>query len=69
MNPKEIHISEYNYPLPDELIAKHPLQQRDACRLLVRRPDGTLEDRVFAELPGLLPDDAMLVYNLSLIHI
>ncbi|MBJ2183093.1 MAG: S-adenosylmethionine:tRNA ribosyltransferase-isomerase [Muribaculaceae bacterium] len=63
MNPKEIHISEYNYPLPDELIAKHPLQQRDACRLLVRRPDGTLEDRVFAELPGLLPDDAMLVYN------
>lgn len=63
MNPKEIHISDYNYPLPDELIAKHPLEQRDACRLLVRRPDGSLEDRRFHELPGLLPEDAVLVYN------
>lgn len=63
MNPKEIHISDYNYPLPDELIAKHPLAQRDACRLLVRRPDGTLDDRIFSELPSLLPPDCMLVYN------
>lgn len=63
MNPKEIHISDYNYPLPDELIAKHPLEQRDACRLLVRRPDGSLDDRVFTDLPSLLPQDALLVYN------
>lgn len=63
MNPKEIHISEYNYPLPDELIARHPLAQRDACRLLVRYADGTLADRRFHELPDLLPADAMLVYN------
>ena len=63
MNPKEIHISDYNYPLPDELIAKHPLEQRDACRLLVRRPDGGLDDRVFTDLPSLLPQDALLVYN------
>ena len=55
MNPKEIHISDYNYPLPDELIAKHPLACRDACRLLVRRPDGQLDDCVFGELPSLLP--------------
>jgi len=63
MNPKDIRISDYNYPLPDELIAKHPLAQRDACRLLVRRADGGLEDRVFSELPSLLPADALLVYN------
>ncbi len=63
MNPKEIHISDYNYPLPDELIAKHPLEQRDACRLLVRTPDGQLHDRVFTDLPALLPPDALLVYN------
>lgn len=63
MNPKEIHISDYNYPLPDELIAKHPLACRDACRLLVRRPDGQLDDCVFGELPSLLPDDSLLVYN------
>ncbi|MDE6486151.1 MAG: S-adenosylmethionine:tRNA ribosyltransferase-isomerase [Muribaculaceae bacterium] len=63
MNPQKIHISDYNYPLPDELIAKHPLEQRDACRLLVRRPDGTADDRVFSELPSLLPADTLLVYN------
>lgn len=63
MNPKEIHISDYNYPLPDELIAKHPLEQRDACRLLVCSPDGGLDDRVFTDLPSLLPQDALLVYN------
>ncbi|MDE6269580.1 MAG: S-adenosylmethionine:tRNA ribosyltransferase-isomerase [Muribaculaceae bacterium] len=63
MNPKEIHISEYNYPLPDEFIARHPLAQRDACRLLVRYADGTLADRRFFELPELLPPDSMLVYN------
>lgn len=63
MNPKEIHISDYNYPLPDELIAKHPLEQRDACRLLVCSPDGSLDDRVFTDLPSLLPQDALLVYN------
>ena len=63
MNPKEIHISDYNYPLPDELIAKHPLEQRDACRLLVCSPDGSLDDCVFTDLPSLLPQDALLVYN------
>lgn len=59
----EIEIEDYDYPLPDEQIAKHPLADRDRCRLLVRRPDGSLEERVFAELPGLLPPDSMLVYN------
>lgn len=63
MNPKEIRISDYNYSLPDSFIAKHPLAQRDACRLLVRRPDGTLDDRHFYELPPLLPQNAVLVYN------
>lgn len=59
----EIKIEDYDYPLPDEQVAKHPLADRDRCRLLVRRPDGSLEERVFAELPGLLPPDSMLVYN------
>ena len=63
MNPKTLKIADYDYPLPDELIAKYPLAQRDACRLLVRDADGCLSDRVFAELPGLLPADSMLVCN------
>lgn len=62
-DPRLIRIADYDYPLPDELIAKHPLAERDRCRLLVRRHDGTIEEHAFSELPELLPPDAMLVYN------
>lgn len=60
---REIHIGDYDYPLPDERIAKHPLAERDRCLLLVRQPDGGLSTHTFAELPWLLPADSMLVYN------
>ena len=60
---KDIEMAEFNYPLPEERIAKHPLSQRDGCRLLVRRGDGSLEDRRFCELPELLPADTLLIYN------
>ena len=60
---KDIRIEEYNYPLPDERIAKHPLTQRDECKLLVRSADGMISEHVFNQLPSLLPDDAMLIYN------
>ena len=63
MNPRNIDIKNYSYPLPDEKIAKHPLDRRDACRLLVRSADGAVSDRRFDELPGLLPDNALLIYN------
>lgn len=63
MNPKDISIEEYNYPLPDSRIARHPLAQRDACRMLVSDADGNISDRIFNELPSLLPAGAMLVYN------
>lgn len=60
---KDIRIEEYNYPLPDERIAKHPLEQRDECKLLVRNADGAISEHVFKQLPSLLPNDAMLIYN------
>lgn len=63
MNPREIDIKHYNYHLPDELIARHPLADRDRCRLLVRNADGNVEDRCFAELPDLLDRDSLLIYN------
>lgn len=62
MTPKDIEIEEYNYPLPDERIARHPLEQRDSCLLLVKSPRG-LSDHRFSELPALLPPGAMLIYN------
>lgn len=60
---KEIKIEDFDYQLPDERIPRHPLAQRDACKLLLRRPDGIITHRLFHELPGLLPPGSMLVCN------
>lgn len=63
MDIKSIEIAEFNYPLPDERIARHPLARRDQCLLLVRHRDGTIEDRRFYEIASLLPQGATLIYN------
>lgn len=63
MNVTQIKIDDYDYPLPDERIARYPLAVRDECQLLMRRPDGRLSIHKFVELPGLLPADSVLVYN------
>lgn len=60
---KDIKIADYNYELPDDRIARHPLQQRDACKLLIRQPDGDISQHIFSELPEFIPDNAILVYN------
>ena len=62
-NVRDINIAEFDYPLPDARIAKYPLERRDACKLLVRDADGNITDHVFSEIPDLLPQDTMLVYN------
>ena len=58
----EIHIEDYNYPLPDERIAKYPLASRDSSKLL-RYQDGVVDECVFRELPDLLPEKALMVFN------
>lgn len=63
MEIRDIEISDFDYPLPDERIASHPLAERDECLLLVSRPGCEPLTARFKELPGLLPTDAMLVYN------
>ncbi len=63
MEVQNIRIEDYNYALPDERIAKHPLAERDRCKLLVRSAEGAISEHTFAELPELLPADSMLVYN------
>ncbi len=60
---RDIRIEEFDYPLPDHRIASHPLEERDACLLLVKGEDGALSTRRFTDLPSLLPADSMLVYN------
>ncbi len=62
MEPKHIHIKDYVYPLPDERIAKFPLSQRDASKLLLYRQGNITED-TFSALPGHLPKGALMVFN------
>ena len=52
---KDIKIEDFDYCLPDDRIPRHPLQRRDACRLLLSRPGGIAAHRKFNELPDLLP--------------
>ena len=59
---KSIHIADYNYDLPDERIAKFPLAERDSSKLLVYR-HGTVSESVFRDLPSLLPQGALMVFN------
>lgn len=62
-NIKDIKIADFDYPLPDDFIPRHPLAERDTCRLLVSRPDGTVEHHRFFELPELLPEHSLMVCN------
>jgi S-adenosylmethionine:tRNA ribosyltransferase-isomerase len=59
---RALRIADYDYPLPDERIAKHPLAQREQCKLLYYH-GGAIEERVFKEVPSLLPDCSTLIYN------
>lgn len=59
---KNIPIADYDYPLPEERIAKFPMDQRDHSKLLCLRGDDISEHH-FYDLPALLPQDAMLVFN------
>jgi len=57
-------VSEFDYYLPEELIAQEPLAQRANSRMLrLVRGDGWIEDRFFQELPGLLRPGDLIVFN------
>ncbi len=62
LNPKNIHIADYNYDLPDERIAKFPLSERDSSKLLIYN-HGEVSEDVFTSLPQYLPSGALMVFN------
>ena len=57
-----IHLSHYQYHLPEDRIAAHPLEQRDQSKLLVYR-SGQISHHSFVEIPDLLPPNTLLVFN------
>jgi S-adenosylmethionine:tRNA ribosyltransferase-isomerase len=62
-NPEPYPTSAFDYPLPAELIARHPAEQRDRSRLLVlHRATGTMSHRSFHDIVTLLePGDALVL--------
>ena len=62
MDTKHIKISDYNYDLPDERIAKFPIAQRDHSKLLVYK-HGEVSDDVFHHLPTYLPQGSLMIFN------
>lgn len=59
---KHITIDDYDYPLPEDRIAKYPLAERDASNLLVLK-DNQIQKSQFRNLGDFLPKDALLVFN------
>ncbi|QKZ13296.1 S-adenosylmethionine:tRNA ribosyltransferase-isomerase [Spirosoma sp. KUDC1026] len=55
-------LTQFQYELPDDRIARFPLAQRDQSKLLVYRA-GAIQHKSFSDLPGLLPEQSFLVFN------
>ena len=62
MKTENIHISDYNYLLPDDKIAKFPKEQRDQSKLLVYQ-SGEIKEDIFYNLPKYLPKNSLMVFN------
>lgn len=62
MHPADLRIEDFTYTLADERIARYPLQQRDASKLLVYS-EGSIKEAVFNQLPDELPAGSLIVFN------
>jgi S-adenosylmethionine:tRNA ribosyltransferase-isomerase len=58
-----VRLSDFDFPLPEGLVAQAPVTPRDASRLMVLAPEGALAHRGFADLPELLAPGDLLVFN------
>ena len=58
-----IRIEDFDYPLPDERIARHPLAQRDACKLLYSPVGEPIRHLHFSDLPDLIPAGSLMIAN------
>src|SRR5205823_7797738 len=59
-----LRTADYDYPLPEELIARHPAERRDASRMMVlHRAEQRIEHRMFADFPNFLRDGDLVVLS------
>lgn len=62
MHPKDLSIQDFSYDLPDERIARYPVEERDLSKLLIYQ-DTTITTDVYRSLPTILPADTLLIFN------
>ncbi|MBA4140325.1 MAG: S-adenosylmethionine:tRNA ribosyltransferase-isomerase [Segetibacter sp.] len=62
MHPKYLSINDFSFNLPDSKIAKYPLAERDASKLLVYK-NGKIESDIYRNLHQFLPPDTLLIFN------
>ncbi len=61
-DPKTISIQDYTYSLPEERIAKYPLEERDSSKLLVYK-EGKITEALYKNISRHLPANSLLVFN------
>ena len=61
-DPQKIRIEDYSYELPDEKIARFPLENRDESKLLIYK-DGNISESVFKNIVDVIPDNSLLIFN------
>lgn len=62
MHPKELHIKDFTYPLPEDRIAQYPLAERDLSKLLIYN-NGQITEDTYKHIANHLPEQALLVFN------
>jgi S-adenosylmethionine:tRNA ribosyltransferase-isomerase len=62
MHPKNLSITDFTYDLPDECIAKYPLQERDLSKLLIFK-DGVISEDIYRKIAEHIPQNTLLVFN------
>jgi len=62
MHPKNLSITDFDYTLNEEKIAKYPLEKRDESKLLIYQ-NGNISENIYANLADELPKNSLLVFN------
>ncbi len=62
MHPKNLSISDFTYTLPEDRIAKYPLEERDKSKLLVYKK-GEIITSYYRNLDEFLPEETLLIFN------
>lgn len=61
-HPRNIRIEDYTYTLPDEKIARYPLQERDSSKLLIY-DEGAISEDIYRNIASHIAPDSLLVFN------